>query len=196
MNKKYKLDKLSITWLWVLDTNYQRNMVFCPSYNLPKIKIKIKPRSTYPKTLNSKARLRNGKVLGTHFAQTEFGLLVSRDQCTPFTHDVNDMLHTWKTKSHKSIYECILFFVKNSNLCCDKKKKKKKNGLEKSDLCLLNKTKSFDFKKKYQICFWELEKNWFLVCIKKKNQICFLTKKKKICRELEKIRSVFLCKIK
>ena len=23
-------------------------------------------------------------------------------------HDMNDMLHTWKTKSHKFIYECIL----------------------------------------------------------------------------------------
>ena len=66
---------------------------------------------------------------------------------------------------------------------------------EKSDLCLLNKTKSFGFKK-YQICFLKIKKNWFLVCIKKKNQICFVTKKKKICRELEKIRSVFLCKIK
>ena len=48
-----------------LPNNY---MAFCPSYNLPKIKIKIKPRSTYPKTLNSEARLRNGKVLGTHSA--------------------------------------------------------------------------------------------------------------------------------
>ena len=31
--------------------------------------------------------------------------------------------------------------------------KKKEFGLEISDLCLLNKTKSFDFLKKYQICF-------------------------------------------
>ena len=43
-------------------------IAFCPNNNLPKIKIKIKPRSTYPKTLNSEARLRNRKVLGTHFA--------------------------------------------------------------------------------------------------------------------------------
>ena len=83
---------------------------------------KIKPRSTYPKTLNSEASLRNGKVLGTHSAQTEFGLLDSREQCTPFMHDMNDMLYTRKTKSHKSIYECIIFFIKKiSNLCCDKK---------------------------------------------------------------------------
>ena len=61
-----------------LPKNY---MAFCPSYNLPKKKkkTKIKPRFTYPKTLNSEARLRNGKVLGTHFAQTEFGFLDSHD---------------------------------------------------------------------------------------------------------------------
>ena len=112
LNKKYKLDKLSITWLWVLVTKYQRYMAFCPSYNLPKIKIKIKPRSTYPKPLNLEARLWNGKVLGTHSAKIESGLLDSHDQCTLFMHDMNDMLHTWKTKSHKSIYECILLFVK------------------------------------------------------------------------------------
>ena len=58
-------------------------MTFCLSYNLPKIKTKIKHGSTYPKTLNSKARLWNGKVLGTHSAQIEFGLLDSHDQCTP-----------------------------------------------------------------------------------------------------------------
>ena len=113
-------------------------MILGPSYKLPKIhgflsqlqstqKIKkerkIKPRSTYPKTLNSEARLRNGKVLGTHSVQTEFCLLDSCEQCTPFMHDMNDMLYTRKTKSHKSIYECILFFVKKkkSDVCCDKK---------------------------------------------------------------------------
>ena len=119
-------------------------MALGPSYKLLKIhgflsqlqstqkrkkKRKIKPRSTYPKTLNSEARLRNGKVLGTHSVQTEFCLLDSCEQCTPFMHDMNDMLYTRKTKSHKSIYECILFFVKNiyiyiyiySDVCCDKK---------------------------------------------------------------------------
>ena len=45
-------------------------MTLGPSDNLPKIK--IKPRSTYLKTLNSEARLQNGKVLDTHFAQTHF----------------------------------------------------------------------------------------------------------------------------
>jgi len=51
--------------------------------------------STYPKTLNLKARLRNGKVLDTHSAQTKSGLLDSCNQCTtPFMHDMNDMLHT------------------------------------------------------------------------------------------------------
>ena len=41
-------------------------MAFCPGYNLPKLKIKIKPRSTYPKTLNSEARLRNENVHVRH----------------------------------------------------------------------------------------------------------------------------------
>ena len=45
-------------------------MTLGPSDNLPKIK--IKPRSTYLKTLNSEVRLQNGKVLDTHFAQTHF----------------------------------------------------------------------------------------------------------------------------
>ena len=67
-------------------------MPFCPSYNLLKIKTKIKPRSTYPKTLNSETRLRNEKVLDTNSAQIEFGLLDSHDQCNPFMHDMNDML--------------------------------------------------------------------------------------------------------
>ena len=63
-----------------LPKNY---MAFCPSYNLSKMKIKIKPRSTYLMTLNSEVRLRNEKVLDTHSAQTKFGLLDSYDQCTP-----------------------------------------------------------------------------------------------------------------
>ena len=69
-------------------------MALCPSYKLSKIKIKIKPRFTYTKRLNSEGRLRNGKVLSTHSAQTDSGLLDSHDQCTPFMHDMNDMLHT------------------------------------------------------------------------------------------------------
>ena len=81
--KKYKLDRLNTTRLWILVTNYQRYIAFCPSYNLLKIKTKIKPRSTYSKTLNSEARLRNGKVLGTHSVQTKSSLLDSHDQCIP-----------------------------------------------------------------------------------------------------------------
>ena len=121
----YTFDKLNITWLWVLITNYQRiTWLFVLVTIYPTIKIKIKPRSTYPKTINLESRLWTGKVLGTHFTQTEFGLLDSCDQCTLFLHDMNDMLHTWKIKSHESIYECILFFIKNSDLCYGKKKKK------------------------------------------------------------------------
>ena len=56
--------------------------------------MKIQPRSTYPNTLNSEARLWSGKVLSTHSTQTKSGLLDSRDQCTPFMYDMNDMLHT------------------------------------------------------------------------------------------------------
>ena len=61
-------------------------MILGPSYNLPKKKeknTKIKPRSTYLKTLNLEAKLRNGKVLSTHSAQIKSGLLDSHDQCTP-----------------------------------------------------------------------------------------------------------------
>ena len=56
-------------------------MALVPSYNLPKKKkkTKIKPRSTYPKTLNLEDRLRNGKVLSTHSAQIKSGLLDSHD---------------------------------------------------------------------------------------------------------------------
>ena len=52
----------------------------------------MRPRSTYPETLNSVARLWNGKVLGTHFTQRESGFLDSCNQCTPFMHEMNDML--------------------------------------------------------------------------------------------------------
>ena len=77
-------DKLKITLLWILVINYQRitwHFVLVTVYS--KKKKKIKPRSTYQKTLNSEARLWNEKLLGTHSAQTEFGLLDSHDQCTP-----------------------------------------------------------------------------------------------------------------
>ena len=77
-----------------------------------------------------------------------------------------------KTKSHKSIYEYILFFVKNSAQCCDKKfdlvlkkkiyfckcKKKKKSFWRKKSDLFLNKTKSFALKKKNQVCFWKTKK--------------------------------------
>ena len=90
-----------------------------PSYNLPKNKTKIRPRSTYPKKLDSEARLRNGKVLGTHSAQTEFGLLDSHDLCTPFMHAMNDMLHLWTKLNHTSLFmngSSSLFFLKNAYL--------------------------------------------------------------------------------
>ena len=67
-------------------------MAFSPSYKLPKIK--IRPRSIYPKILNSKVRLRNGKVLDTHSAQIESDLLDSNNQYNIFCMMLNDMLNT------------------------------------------------------------------------------------------------------
>ena len=55
-----------------LPNNY---MAFCPSYILPKIKSKDKAWIYLAKDLNPEARLRNGKVLGTHSAQIKSGLL-------------------------------------------------------------------------------------------------------------------------
>ena len=97
-------------------------MAFCPSYTLPKIKVKINPRSTYPKTLNLEARLWNEKELDTHFAQTESGLLDSHDQCTHFMHDMNGMLHTWKTNHISLFMNASSSLLKNSDLCYDIKK--------------------------------------------------------------------------
>ena len=70
------------------------NMILGRSYKLSKIKANIRPRSIYPKTLNSEARLRNGKVLDTHSAKTVSCLLDSYDQCTLFMHAMNNMLYT------------------------------------------------------------------------------------------------------
>ena len=64
---------------------------FGPNYNLPKLKYK----TLIYLSKNSKlgARLRNGKVLGTHSAQTESSLLNSNDQYTFFCMILNDMLN-------------------------------------------------------------------------------------------------------
>ena len=76
-------------------------MAFCSSYNLPKISAKIRTRSTYPKKLNSKTRLRNEKVLCTHSAKIESG----HDQCTPFfMYEMNDMLHMWNKLNHTNLF--------------------------------------------------------------------------------------------
>ena len=56
-----------------------------------------------------------------------------------------------KTKSHKSIYEYILFFVKNSAQCCDKK----------FDLVLKNKIYFFKCKKKKKKVFGEKNQIYF-----------------------------------
>ena len=105
-----------------LPNNY---MAFCPGYNLHKMKIKIKSRSIYPKTLNSKARLRNGKVLDTHSAQTESSLLDTRDQCTPLC--MTSMICCTKKKKKKKLNHTSLFMNASFYLlnkiqicCCDK----------------------------------------------------------------------------
>ena len=54
---------------------------------------KVRLRSTYPKKLNSEARLWNGKVLSTHFTQTKSGLLDSYNLYSPFMHEMTDILH-------------------------------------------------------------------------------------------------------
>ena len=51
------------------------------------------PALSLSKDLNPKARLQNGKVLGTHFAQTKSGLLDSCDLCILFMHAMNDVLN-------------------------------------------------------------------------------------------------------
>ena len=67
--EKYNFGKLNLTRLWVLVTIYQKNTwLFVLVTIYPKIKRKAKHKSTYPKELSLEARLRNGKVLGTHSA--------------------------------------------------------------------------------------------------------------------------------
>ena len=84
--------------------------------------------------------------------------------------------HVDKTKSHIYLWMhpllCLknfrsvlvikkiwFWFIKKIKYVFVNLKKKKRFWRENSDLGLLNKTKSFGFKKKeYQICFWELEK--------------------------------------
>ena len=68
LNKdKYNIGKLNLTMLWVLVTIHVKEYkAFVPSYNLPKIKNKT--LIYVSKNLSPKARLQNGKVLGTHFA--------------------------------------------------------------------------------------------------------------------------------
>jgi len=51
-------EKLKNTWLWVLVTNNQIiTWLFVRVTIYPKIKTKIRPRSTYPKKLDLEARL-------------------------------------------------------------------------------------------------------------------------------------------
>ena len=136
---KYKLDKLNLTRLWALVIIYQMNtrpFILVTIY--PKIKRKTKHKSTYPKELNSKARLWNEKVLSTHSAQTKSSLLDSNDQYTIYAWYewyIAYITNTWLTLTQINLsYECILFFLKISNLFfmnkkidLIQKKKRKKN---------------------------------------------------------------------
>ena len=120
LNKnKYKIDKLNLTRLWVLVTIYQKNTwLFVLVTIYPKIKRKTKHKFIYPKELSSGARLRNGKVLSTHSAQIESGLLDTNDQYTLFyawcEWYVAYMTNTWLTLTQMNLsYECILFFLES-----------------------------------------------------------------------------------
>ena len=70
------------------------------------------------KNLSPKARLQNEKVLGTHSAQTESGLLDSCDQCTLFfMHEMNDMLHMWNKLNHTNLFMNVSSpLLKNSDM--------------------------------------------------------------------------------
>ena len=120
---KYSLGKLNLTKLWVLVTIYQKNtwlFVLVTIYS--KIKRKTKHRSTYPKELSSGARLRNGKVFGTHSTQTESGLLDSNDQDTLFAWCewyFAYMTHLTKIDSHKSILWMYPLFRKIQICFCE-----------------------------------------------------------------------------
>ena len=61
---KYKVHDWIVSFHWLSKKiqiwKIENYMAFCPSYKLPKKKkkqTKIRPRSTYPKTLNLKAKL-------------------------------------------------------------------------------------------------------------------------------------------
>ena len=83
------------------------------------------------------------------------------------------VVHVKQTKSHKFIYECILFFVfkKNSNL-------------------LLWVEKNWIWFIKNQICFWELKKKKKVVLLMKEKSNMFL-QNKIFWFEKKNIRSVF-----
>ena len=73
------------------NTIYVKITKLWSSYNLPNTKDKTLVYLS-KKNLSSGARLRNGKVLGTHFTQIESGLLDSNDHYIPFCMTLNNML--------------------------------------------------------------------------------------------------------
>ena len=104
----YNLGKLNLTMLWVLLTIYVKEYkAFVPSYNLPKIK-KNKTLIYLSKNLSSEARLRNGKVLGTHSALAESGLLDFNDQYTLFAWCEWYVEHTCQTLTEINSSKFIL----------------------------------------------------------------------------------------
>ena len=135
-------------------------MVFCPSYNLPKNKRKTRHRSIYPKELNSEVRLRNGKVLGIHSAQTEFGLLDSYDQHTLYAWYewyVVNITNLTNINSNKFILWMYPLLLKKSDLFLWIKENEIWFIKKKLDLFLCRQ------KKKKKFC----EQNQIRVCIKK-----------------------------
>ena len=80
---------------------------FGPSYNLPKLKDKT--LICLFKNPKLGARLWNGKVLGTHSAQIESGLLDSNDQYTFFAWCEWYVAYTWQTLTKINSSEFILW---------------------------------------------------------------------------------------
>ena len=122
-----------------------------PNYNLPKLKYK----TLIYLSKNSKlgARLRNGKVLGTHSAQTESSLLNSNDQYTFFCMILNDMLNIHDRRLTKinlnkfALWMCPLFqensdiFLWIKNWIC-----------KENQICFVNKKKLDLLRRSYLFC--------------------------------------------
>ena len=67
--------------------------------------------------MNLEARLQNGKVLGKHSVQIEYGLLDSYNLCTFFMHVMNDMLNMWKKLNHTNLFMNEVSSFEKNQIC-------------------------------------------------------------------------------